>query len=104
MKKAIVFAAVMVMLTLANDIEARISFLVNGSFEDDGYITDITVKEPNGWDVNVPTAQFSGWVSNSWFTDGSYSLTIYSYWYATFEANDIATVSQDVYLTLTKKN
>ena len=101
MKRAIVVGAVIVMVLAGNNMQAAVSVIVNGSFEDNGYIPDITVQEPNGWsDVNVPASQFGGWISNDWATDGSYyNLTLYSYWYAGFEANDIAMVSQEVYLT-----
>jgi hypothetical protein len=100
MKRAIVVGAVIIVVLAGNNMQAAVSVIVNGSFEDDGYIPDITVREPNGWsDVNVPSEKFSGWVYNNWRTDGSYNLTLSSYWYVGFEANDIAMVSQDVYLT-----
>lgn len=101
MKRAIVVGAVIVIVLAGNNMQASVSVIVNGSFEDDGYIYDITVREPNGWsDVNVPASQFGGWISNDWATDGSsYNLTLSSYWYVGFEANDIAMVSQEVYLT-----
>jgi hypothetical protein len=100
MKTLKVFAAVMIMLLMAQRTRAGVSSIMNGSFEDDGYIADITVKQPNGWsDVNVPAGKFTGYVSNDWVTDGSYNLTLYSFWYTGFEANDIAMVSQEVNLT-----
>ena len=99
MKKAKVFAAVIVMVLAGNSTQAGVCLIVNGGFEDDGYIPDITVQEPNGWDVNVPASQFGGWVYNNWVTNGGYNLTLFSYWNAGFEANDIAMVSQEVYLT-----
>jgi len=100
MKKVKVFAVVMIMLVMTQQIQAGVSSLMNGSFEDDGYIADITAFEPNGWsDVNVPAGKFAGYISNDWVTSGSYNLTLSSYWYTGFEANDIAMVSQEVYLT-----
>ncbi len=100
MKTLKVFAAVMIMLLMAQRTRAGVSSIMNGSFEDDGYISDITVKQPNGWsDVNIPAGKFAGYVSNDWVTDGSYNLTLYSFWYTGFEANDIAMVSQEVFLT-----
>lgn len=100
MKKAKVFAAVMVILLLAQQTQAGVCSIMNGSFEDDGYIADITVREPNGWsDVNIPAGKFAGYISSDWVTDGSYNLTIYSFWDTGFEANDIAMVSQEVFLT-----
>jgi hypothetical protein len=100
MKKAIVIGAVMIMFLAGDSTQAGVCLIMNGSFEDDGYIADITTHEPNGWvDVNVPAGKFTGWVSSDWVTSGSYNLTLSSYWYVGFEANDIAMVSQEVYLT-----
>jgi hypothetical protein len=100
MKTATVIGAVIVMVLACNNMKAAVSEIVNGSFEDDGYIADITVQEPNGWsDVNVPVDKFAGWVSSDGVTDGYFNLTLYSYWYVGFEAEDIAMVSQDVCLT-----
>jgi len=100
MKKTIVIGAVMIMFLAGNSTQAGVCLMVNGSFEDDGYIPDITAREPNGWgDVNVPAVKFAGWVSSDWVTSGSYNLTLSSYWYTGFEANDIAMVSQEVFLT-----
>ncbi|MHC4184380.1 MAG: hypothetical protein ACYSR4_00415 [Planctomycetota bacterium] len=73
--------------------------VVNGSFEDDDAIGDITVTAPNGWDVNFTDSNFVGYVDTDWPTDGNYGLTLYSLWYETFEAGDMATVSQEVCLT-----
>jgi hypothetical protein len=74
--------------------------VVNGSFEDDDAIDDITVTAPNGWDVNIPdTDKFRGEVGEYWATDANFSLWVYSVAYATFDANDMATVSQEVCLT-----
>ena len=99
MRKAAFIAAAMVVLLFAGWVQAEICFIVNGSFEDDGdYISDITETEPNGWDVNLPS-NFHGRVDEDWSTDCNYSLTLESYSYATFEANDTATVSQEVCLT-----
>lgn len=104
MKRTTFIAAVMVVLLAGNSTQAGVCLIVNGGFEYDGYIPDITVQEPNGWsDVNVPASQFGGWVYNNWVTYGSYNLTLFSYWYVGFEANDIAMVSQDVYLTNVKE-
>jgi hypothetical protein len=98
MKKMTGFLAVLIMLMWANTIRADTNGLVNGSFEADGRILDITVKEPNGWDVNMPIGQFGGTVDNYWVTDGQYGLIIYSNPYESFVVGDIGFVSQDVYL------
>lgn len=102
MKRFLLLLAVIIMLLSVNNIEAGAGEIVNGSFEADGWIDDITVEEPNGWDVNMP-GNFGGWVYNDWVTDGSFNLTISTYWYTAFEANDIALVSQDVILKDVKK-
>jgi hypothetical protein len=110
MKKAIVtrqgtgLAAALVAITMAvllaaNSVQGQSCEIVNGSFEDDGYIADITVKEPNGWDVNLPAGKFKGFVDNDWSTDPSYSLTLRTQTWKTFSNGDTATVSQEVDLT-----
>ncbi len=99
MTKAKVFAAVMVMLLLAQQTQAGVCLIMNGSFESDGIINDIAVKAPRRWcDVNLPVGQFGGWVSIYWKTHGNYSLSLYSDFSVEFTAGDIATVSQQVYL------
>ena len=104
MKRKSVFAAVIIMIMIANYSHGGLSTLVNGSFEDDGKIDNLRVKEPNGWtDVNLPVdagggAKFGGWVNNDWVTNGSWNLTVYAYPVA-FDANDKARVAQYVYLT-----
>jgi hypothetical protein len=103
MKKMTGFLAVLIMLMWANTIRADANGLVNGSFEADGRIDDITddITDPNtltGWDVNMPTGQFDGWVGDYWVTDGNWSLTLHSKAEA-FEVGDIAYVWQDVYLS-----
>ncbi len=99
MKKAKVFAAVMVMLLLAQQTQAGVSLIMNGSFEKDGVINPITAEDtPQYWcDVNLPEGQFGGKVTADWSTHGDYSLSLHS-GYATFTAGDMATVSQQVYL------
>ncbi len=99
MKKAIFIGIIMVVLLAANQVQAEDCQIVNGSFEDDGYIDDITVQEPNGWDVNIDYNKFDGYIHRDWPTDGIYNLTLYAISYAYFEANDMATVSQPVNLT-----
>jgi hypothetical protein len=98
MKKSTVVIAVMVMLLITQRTQAGVSLIMNGSFENDGVINDITVKAPRGWcDVNVPVEKFGGKLDTYWSTHGDYSLSLYSK-YATFTAGDIAPVSQRVYL------
>jgi len=98
MRNLIAIGATMLMLFAAGWAQAGVCEIVNGSFEDDGPIDDIIVQEPNGWDVNVPSGQFTGKIEASWSTDGSFSLSLYSQWFTAFDANDAGTVSQDVFL------
>lgn len=97
-KKVVVIGATMIVLLAADWALADVCEIVNGSFEDDGWISDITVEEPNGWDVNVLADKFEGYVYMDWVTHGTYSLTLHSK-RRTFAAGDMATVSQEVYLT-----
>jgi len=97
--KWVMISAVMVMLMTVNIVQADVWGLINGSFEDDGHIADITIQEPNGWDVNMPVGKLKGLVSNAWVTDGSYNLTLHSQSLMVYEANDTATVSQQINLT-----
>ena len=73
--------------------------LINGSFEDDGRINDITAREPNGWDVNAPAGGFAGYVHYDWLTDGLFNLTMYADWLKTFTVDQTATVSQQLVLS-----
>ena len=98
MKKAAVIAAIIAVLVLEHWAQGGVSVVMNGSFENNGVINDITVKAPQRWcDVNVPAGKFGGWVNTDWKTHGDYSLSLYSE-FTTFTAGDLATVSQQVYL------
>ena len=98
MKRTIVFGVTMVVLLALNSAQASVCQIVNGSFEDDAWISDIAIKDPNGWTANVPADNFRGYVGSDWRTDGSYNLTLYSQFYQTFTPGDMATVSQQLYL------
>lgn len=99
MMKAIVhFFSIVVFLFVAGGTKTAVCEILNGSFEDDGQIVDIGQTEPNGWAVDVPSGKFSGYVYRDWPTDGIWNLTVYSQ-RASFEAGDMATVSQDVVLS-----
>lgn len=88
----------MVVLLAASLVRASVCEIVNGSFEDNGWISDIAVKDPNGWTANVPADKFRGYVSSDWRTDGSYNLTLYSEFWKMFASGDMATVSQQMEL------
>jgi len=98
MKERVMIIGAAMVLLAANWVQAEVCRIVNGSFEKDGWITDITAKEPNGWDVSVPTGKFGGYVKKEW-SDPNFNLTLYSMRYATFDVNDMTTVSQQVSLT-----
>lgn len=97
-RNLIAIGAAMLILSAAGWAQAGVCEIVNGSFEDDGTIDDIVAQEPNGWDVNVPSGQFTGKTEASWSTDGRFSLFLSSQWFKAFDANDAAIVSQDVFL------
>ena len=94
-----VVGTMIVMLLAANFAQAGVCQIVNGSYEDDGPIDDITVRDPNGWAVSIPSDSFVGKADASWSTDGNFSLHLFSQWFRPFAAGDVATVSQQVYLT-----
>ena len=93
----------MVILMVANIVQADVCGFINGGFEDDGEIDPLTeVNEPNGWDVNMPADKFGGYVKSVFVTDGGeYNPTLYSKYGpgVTFYVDDMTTVSQDVNLT-----
>lgn len=94
----IAVGAIMTVLFAAGWANAGVCELINGSFEDDGLIGDITAQEPNGWDVNMPSANFTGQTEAAWSTEGRFSLLIYSQWFRQFTVGQTATVSQDILL------
>jgi len=106
-KTAIAAAVIMVMLLSGNLTKAGVSVIVNGTFEKDGWISNITEENtPHGWpDVNLPEKKFVAWVKSGWSTyvEGGYCLTVYSTgWeipsHPAFAVGDRAVVSQWVYL------
>lgn len=100
-----------VVLVLVGCLRAN-SVIENSSFEDDGFIEYISGQEPNGWpDVDLVVdsggnLKFDGRVDETWKTDGSYSLKIYSkgpqaepvHYMPYFYVGDEATICQSVYL------
>jgi hypothetical protein len=98
MRNIIAIGAMMVVLFAAGLTQADVCEITNGSFEDDGRIDDITIREPNGWDVNVPLGKFTSAIEAPWSTDGTFSFSVSSRWFTAFDANDSAIVSQDVFL------
>jgi hypothetical protein len=98
MRNFITFGAMMSILLAADWANAEVCEIVNGSFEDGGTIDDITAREPNGWEPNIPSGKFTGSIDASWSTNGRFSLFLTSIWFKAFDANDSAIVSQDVIL------
>ncbi len=100
MRKAVLILAAM--LTLSGLAYGKVSVILNGSFENDGWNTDqdILDKAPQKWDeVNVPD-NFYGYIGKEWAVDGTHSITLYSDAYSKFEVNDMITIAQkDIYLT-----
>lgn len=99
MRNLLINLAIVTVLFTTGLSQAGTCEFVNGSFEDDGLINDVSRQVPNGWDVNVPSDKFTMGTNNSWSTDGSFSLYIFSQWYTPFTAGDQATVSQQIDLT-----
>ena len=101
MRVAIVILITMVMMLLAaNQVQAEGCRIVNGSFEDDGWVNFPPAPgEPNGWDVNVPSGEFYGYIHRDWPTEGTYNLTLSTNYFNTFDVNDTAMVYQELDLT-----
>ena len=99
MRIATVVGATMALLMVGNCAQAGTCEIINGSFEDDGAISDLALKDPNGWVANLPADKFRGYVGSDWRTNGSYNLTLYSEFWKTFTEGEAATVTQQVDLT-----
>jgi len=98
MRNFIAVGAIMSMSLATGWANAEVCEIVNGSFEDDGPIRDITAQEPNGWEPNVPSDKFTAGIDASWSTEGNFNLLLSSIWFNAFDANEAAMVSQDVFL------
>lgn len=77
---------------------------MNGSFENNGHsISDITNEAPLNWcDVSV-TGDYSGWVNTGWsthpdITGDSYSLSMASNGFTSFDKGDLIGISQQIFL------
>jgi len=107
MKRTVAFAAVMVISVLVNNSQAGVSLVMNGSFEQDGVISDVAAQPPRFWcDVNIPLGKFGAKIDTIWATHGyaaGYSLKFYSASNRTFAAGDMVSVSQQVHLTDAKE-
>jgi len=100
MGKIKVIVAVTAMLVFASGGQAAVSIVMNGSFENNGLIGDITEESPQSWcDINLPVNKFGGKVEDDWSAYGDYSLTLYSKAWLAFNAGEMAIVSQEVFLT-----
>ena len=109
MQKQAFIKVVIVMLAFASYIQAGVSVIMNGSFEDNAPIGDITLEPLADWnDVNMPIDKFGGEVSNVWSTHGYdddfHSLTLYSEYNVKCNEGDMAVVSQRVYLDTEVEN
>ena len=99
MKKATVIVSIMIVLLSAHRAQAGVSIVMNGSFENNGQVPDITAEAPQYWcDVSVPSDKFAGKVNTDWSTYGDYSLILYSKALGKCNDGDMAMVSQQVYL------
>ncbi len=104
MKRLLFITLVIFLLLLVQQIQAGVSVIMNGSFENNGHqIADITTEAPKRWcDVNIPSSNFLGWVGSEWSSHGyngndSNCLTLYS-GFGEFSKGEKAMTSQQVYL------
>ena len=104
MKRTVSIAVVIIVLILGAWAQAGVSVVMNGSFENDGPVVDIGAKAPYRWcDVDVPS-KFYGRIiwdpeDENWLSHGDHYLEVSSNPYKTFFTGEMATISQDVYLT-----
>jgi len=99
MRNFIAGGAIMLMLFAANSANAEVCEIIDGSFEDDGTIDDITAQEPNGWEPKVPSDKFTASIDASWSTNGRFSLFLASIWFKAFDANDSMILANNWLLT-----
>ncbi len=98
-RNLILIGVVTVMLLTTNSTLAWTCDIINGSFEADGRIDNISQQDPNGWIADIPSGgRFTAKTDASWSTEGNWSLNISSQWFVTFEAGDMAKVSQQISL------
>lgn len=89
---------ILCLLIFAGTGASAASLIINGSFEDDGPISNIkTVQPPYGWDVNMPS-KFGGQITDVGHTDGNYCAGLYSV-KTTIAAGENGFISQQVDLT-----
>jgi len=97
MKRLIYAASVMVIFY--GGICNAVSVVKNGSFENDGSMFLTPTHIPEYYcNVDFNDSGFSAFIDYDWSTHGSFSLTMYSDMFGSFEPNDAATISQSVYL------
>ncbi len=104
MSKAAIIGVMMFVMLSGNLVRADDCEIVNGSFEDDRRIDDITMEDPNGWDVSVQSEWFAGKVlkegdERAWVTEGDFNLELFTTRYKTFDVNDMIKLSQQLDLT-----
>jgi len=93
---------VMVMLLGGNLAWSEDCGIVNPSFETPALrIDDLSIEEPNGWDVDLLGGKFKGYIYTDWRTDGSYGLSLYLPRRVNYLAGDMAKVSQAEPIDLT---
>ncbi|UCC21516.1 MAG: PEP-CTERM sorting domain-containing protein [Planctomycetota bacterium] len=96
MRKQSILVSALVLLTACI---SQATVIDNPGFEYDGIINDIKTTPPSFWTVNTNEFYMGGWVTSNWSSEGSYSLVLSSYPYATFSQGDYISVSQAFDLT-----
>ncbi len=99
MKRSVLITSAAFVLLVGQWALGGVSLVMNGSFENNGSVSDITSEAPQYWcDVNMPAGKFGGFVSTDWQSHDSYSLSIYAEQGVTMADGNEAVVSQKVYL------
>jgi hypothetical protein len=98
-RKAFFIGLTVVVLVIANCADAEVSRVINGSFEADGYISNIEANPPQHWpDVNLLSGKFGGYVSDIWSSHDGNSVSIYSKALEKYNSGEMGKISQEVYL------
>lgn len=106
MKKKLAIVLILVGLCISfSPAQVKRSLVMNGSFEQNGYvIDDILIEQPFHWcDVNIPSNAFECWVGSDWWThsldpNSGFSLSLETRLMEDIFLGEMVGFSQQVYV------